>query len=447
MLWVAIVVPASAQDWPQFRGPDGQGHAASAAPPLTWNETTNVVWKVPVAGRAWSSPVVIGGLVWVTTALETEASAEQRARAEQRAKVPVPGTHLAGQVTLKAVSFDVRTGRIRQEVLLFDVSEPVFLNPMNSYASPTPVAEPGRLYCDFGAMGTACLDTKTGKILWKSRLVVEHQVGPGSSPILYRDLLILVRDGCDQQYVAALEKDTGRLVWKTRRPPIRATDGMFRKAFSTPLVFSHDGRDQMVVPGAQWIVSYDPATGRELWRVDTGGTFSNVSRPVYGNGLVYICTAFGGTRMLAIRPDGRGDVTKSHVAWELRRATPRRSSPLLVNNRLYFVSDNGVASCVDAETGRVIWNKRLGSRHSASPVFAADRVYFFGEEGTTTVVAPADSYRQLASNPLNGRIMATPAFVGRSIFLRTATHLYRLQADSVEAMRPTQRPPSGDSSQ
>jgi outer membrane protein assembly factor BamB len=335
---------------------------------------------------------------------------------------------VAKDVTLKAICVDRNSGRLLHDVTLFEVDEPVLLNPMNSYASPTPVAETGRVYCDFGAMGTACVDAATGRTLWSRRLVIEHQVGPGSSPILYRDLLILVRDGCDRQYVAALEKATGKPVWKTPRPPLDTTTLVFRKAFSTPLVVEDDdGTEQMIVLGAQWLVSYDPSTGVERWRVDTGSTYSNASRPVYGHGMVYACTAFGGTRMLAIRTDGHGNVSDTHVVWKLGRSTPRRSSPLLVGDRLYFVSDRGVASCADARTGEVIWSERLAGAHSTSPVFADGRIYFFGESGSVTVLRPGDTFRLLAENQLDGRIMASPAFVDRSIFLRTDTHLYRIE--------------------
>ena len=431
ILFVLLLVTTTknvwAEDWPQFRGPTGQGHAIAKDVPLRWSESENIAWKVPIVGRGWSSPVVLGDQVWLTTAIETEASPEEVQRAVERVGAPVPNPYVAGQVTLKAVCIDRAGGRILHDVTLFEVDEPVVLNTVNSYASPTPAAQAGRVYCDFGAMGTACVDAATGKILWSRCLPVEHQVGPGSSPILCGDTLILTRDGCDQQYITALDKNTGETIWKTARPPHDTPVMVYRKAFTTPLVFENAGTDQMVAVGAQWIVSYDPATGKERWRVDTGPTFSNASCPVYGDDMVYACTAYGGTGMFAVRTDGRGDVTDTHVAWKLQRSTPRRTSPLLVGGRLYLVSEQGVASCVDARTGEVYWSERLDGAYSASPIYADGRVYFFGENGTTTVAQPGDSFRSLAENHFDGRIMATPAFVARSIVLRTDTQLYRIE--------------------
>lgn len=426
MLLLATARNVRSEDWPQFRGPTGQGHATVKDVPLRWSESENIAWKVPIEGRGWSSPVVVGDQVWLTTAIETEGSLEELQQAVERVGAPVPSPYVAGDVTLKAICVDLASGRLLHDVTLFETDEPVVLNTMNSYASPTPVAEAGRVYCDFGAMGTACVDAATGEILWSRCLPIEHQVGPGSSPILYGDTLILTRDGCDQQYIAALDKNTGRVVWKTPRPPLDTPVMVYRKSFTTPVVFEEDGVEQIVAVGAQWIVSYDPATGKERWRVDTGPTFSNASCPVYGDGMVYVCTAYGGTRMYAIRADGQGDVTETHVVWELQRSTPRRTSPLFVGGQLYLVSERGVASCVDAETGEVYWSERLDGAYSASPVYADGRVYIFGENGTTTVVQPGDSFRSLAENHIDGRIMATPAFVDRSIILRTDTHLYRI---------------------
>jgi outer membrane protein assembly factor BamB len=418
----------AADDWPQFRGPDGDGHSGAVDVPLAWSEEDGVVWKTPIEGRGWSSPVVLGDQVWLTTAIETPASPDEIKKRVRKLGMFVPSPHLAGKVTLKVICIERASGRLVHDVTLFEVDDPPVICLVNSYASPTPVGEPGRLYCDFGTMGTVALDTKTGRVLWTRHLPIEHQVGPGSSPILYRDTLILVRDGCDRQYIAALDKNTGQTVWKTDRPPITTPYLPYRKAFSTPLVAAVDGGEQMIIPGARWMVSYNPAGGKELWRVDTGNTFSNAARPVLGHGMVYICTAYGGTRLLAVRVDGRGDVTATHVAWELKKQTPKRSSPLLVGDELYFVSDVGVANCVDARTGKIHWSERLSGAFSASPVYAGGHIFLFGENGTTTIVRPGKEFVTVAENSVEGRIMASPAVLDRSIFLRTDSHLYRIGA-------------------
>ncbi len=413
-------------DWPQFRGPGGDGHADATGIPVSWSEKENVDWKTAIEGRGWSSPVVFDNQIWLTTALETPAPPEKIKERLKQLGMSVPSPQLAGLVTLKALCVDRASGRLVHDVTLLEVDEPPVICSVNSYASPTPVIEKGRVYFEFGAMGTVCLDSNTARVLWSRRLPIEHQVGPGSSPILYGDLLVLVRDGCDEQYIIALDKNTGRDVWRTNRPPLTVAYLPYRKAFSTPFVVKVDGKDQMVVLGARWIASYDPANGRELWRVDTDDTFSNSSRPVCGHGMAYVCTAYGGARLLAVRMDGRGDVTSSHVAWELKKATPKRSSPLIVGDELYFVSDVGVANCVDARTGEIHWSERLAGAFSASPVYADGRIFFFGEDGTTTIVQPGKQFVPLAENSLDGRIMASPAMLDGLILLRTDTHLYRI---------------------
>ncbi|MBN2292563.1 MAG: PQQ-like beta-propeller repeat protein [Pirellulales bacterium] len=427
LILVPFISPAAAADWPQFRGPRGQGHSDATELPLKWSETENITWKVPVEGRGWSSPVIRGNEIWMTTALATIAKPEVARQKLDSLGFAVPSPEVAERIVLKAVEFDRESGRLIRSVTLLKIDKLLQICEVNSYASPTPVIEAGRLYCDFGTMGTVCLDTATGKTLWERHLPVEHQVGPGSSPILYGKLLVLVRDGCDVQYIAALDKQTGDIVWKTPRPPIKGTYTPYKKAFSTPLVIDHGGRRQMVSMGAQWIVSYDPDTGKELWRVDTGQSFSNTARPVFGNGLVFVSTAFGGSELFAIRPDGRGDVTDTHISWTARKQVPQMPSPLLVENLLYTVSDGGVAMCTDAVTGKVHWTKRLSGKYYASPIFGAGRIYFFSEDGEATVIRPGNKFVELTKNKLDGRFMASAAVSGRALFLRNDTHLYRIE--------------------
>ncbi len=388
-------IPARGQDWPEFRGPGGQGHSPERDLPLEWSESQNIVWKTPVPGLGWSSPVVAGGRVWVTTALEQKG------------------------VSLRALAFDVETGRELVNVEVFHLRTGSPINPKNSRASPTPIVEGDRVYVHFGADGTAALSS-TGDILWKARFPYESQHGTGGSPVLHGDLLILSCDGGDSAFVVALNKRTGKVQWKTwRRQP-------WDQAYSTPLVIHAAGREQVVSVGAYRAAAYDPESGKEIWRVSYNDGFSNVPRPVFGHGLVYIATGFQQPSLIAVRPDGSGDVTRTHVAWTLKRAAPLTPSPLLVDDELYIVSDTGIASCLDAKTGAVHWQQRLGGSFSASPVFADGRIYFLDEQGGATVIAPGKEFRKLATSTLDGATLASMAMSGGSIFVRTDTHLYRI---------------------
>lgn len=421
LLCVCAVIQARVADadWPQFRGPTGDGLAAGAAPPVQWSETKNIRWKVALPGRGRSSPVLLGDRIWMTFAIE---------RGVTRARIEGDDSALAEHVSLGALCLDSANGKCLWQVILYELDKPPHVHWLNSWATPTPVVEPGRLYCDFGMYGTVCLDSQTGKVVWKQQLAVDHQVGPGSSAILHQELLILVRDGRDAQYVAALERKTGRLAWKTPRPKIAATIGNLKKSFSTPLIIPAGGKTQMVTPGAEWVVAYDPGSGREIWRARHGKGFSLASRPVFGHGMVYISTGAMKPQLLAIRVDGQGDVSESHIVWKASAQIPLMSSPILVGQEIYMVSDAGVASCLDALTGKLHWQERLGGKCLASPVCAANRLYFVNDEAKTSVLAVGASFQRLAENVLSGGVVATPAAVGRAIFLRTDSHLYRIEA-------------------
>ena len=404
--------------WPQFRGPHGDGTAAAHKLPLVWSETNNIAWKVPVPGRGRSSPVVLGNRIWLTTALGQGLG---------KARMGPDDVQTAEHITFEAVCLDRTDGKILWETPLFDVDKPAPVHRLNSWATPTPVVEPGQLYCDFGTFGTACVDAKTGKVLWRQRLALDHQVGPGSSPVLWQNLLLLVRDGCDAQYVAALDKKTGQTIWKTDRPPINTPTTDLRKAFATPLMVRSGGREQMIAAGPHWIVSYDPATGKEIWRARHGQGFSFGSSPVFGHGMALFSTGCFKAELWAIRVDGEGDVTSTHVAWKCLRQIPVMSSPVLAGEELYWISDEGIACCADVRSGGVHWQKRLGGTYLASPLSADGRVYFFGHDGKTTVVKAGRQFEQLAQNFLEGPLAATPALLDGAIFLRTDSHLYQIR--------------------
>ncbi|MQA29808.1 MAG: PQQ-binding-like beta-propeller repeat protein [Luteitalea sp.] len=396
-------VVARADDWPQFRGPSGQGASAEKGLPLHWNESNNVKWKSPVAGRGWSSPVIAGDRAWLTTAVDD------------------------GDVSLRALAFDIETGRQVVSTEVFRKPRSPLLNLKNSWASPTPLVDGDLVYVHFGAEGTAALTT-AGELVWRERFPYESQHGGGGSPVIHGDLLIFSCDGSDTAFVVALDKRTGQVRWKTpRRQP---SD----QAYSTPLVIRVGDRDQLISVGAFRAAAYDPGSGREIWRVSYGDGFSNVPRPVFGHGLVYISTGFQEPSLLAVRPDGAGDVTRTHIAWTLARAAPHTPSPLLVGDELYVVSDVGVASCLDARTGELRWRQRLDGNYSASPVFADGRIYFLSEEGLTTVIAPGTRFVKLAASEVDGATLASMAVSHGSFFLRSVTHLYRI-SEGIDALQ------------
>lgn len=402
-------------EWPQFRGPTGQGTSDAQGLPLTWSETQNVQWKTAIHGKAWSSPVIWGGQVWMTTA--TEDGRE-----------------------LFAICVDRESGRVLLDQKLFDIAAPQYADRFNSYGSPTPVIEEGRVYLTFGSAGTACLDTTTFKVLWtRTDLECNHWRGAGSSPILWNHLLIMHFDGADQQYVIALDKHTGMTAWKTNRSvdfkdltpegkPIR--DGDFRKAFSTPLLIHHQGQPLLISTGSKATYCYDPATGREMWRVEDTRFHSGTVRPVYGHGLVFTATGLAKGELWAVRPGGLGVVNDTHVVWKVSRNVPNRPSPVLVGDLLFLLNqDGGIVTCLEAETGTQVWSERLPGfgNYSASPVAAEGRIYFCNENGQCTVIEAGRQFKVLAQNQLEAGFMASPAIAGRALFLRSKTHLYRIE--------------------
>ena len=403
---VMLVLQAGAA-WPDFRGPTRDGHAArDARPPLEWSESRNVDWKRAIHGLGWSSPVIRSRHLWLTTASRDGKE-------------------------LHALCLDTETGRIVWDRRVFDVAEPAPIRATNSYASASPVTDGERVFVHYGTYGTACLEAATGRALWSRRDLKfdPGEAGPGASPILHDGMLIVQCDGMDVQFVIAMDAKTGRTRWKTARShPFGDLDIKRRKAYATPLVVEAGGRTQLLSPGAQAAYSYDPSNGRELWRIEyrTGG-FSNVSRPVMAGGLAILNTGFGKAQLRAVRPDGSGNVTDSHVAWKHVRSVPRQSSPLFVAGLLYMVSDDGIASALDASDGSLVWRSRLGGSYASSPIAAADRIYFSNQQGVTTVIRPGRAFRKLAENRLDAKINASPAAVGDALYVRTETHLYRIR--------------------
>ena len=408
---VFAVAPIHGQ-WPQFRGPDGLGMAASNNLPLEWAEDKNVKWKTAIHGRGWSSPVILGGQVWLTTATD-----------DGRA--------------LSALALDQDSGKIIHDLKLFTVDNPQFRHPFNSYASPSPAIEPGRVYVTFGSPGTAAVDTKTGKVLWERRdLECNHFRGAGSSPIIYRNLLIMHFDGSDVQYVVALDKATGKTVWRTPRsidfqdlgPDGKPkADGDFRKAYATPHVITAGGEPLLISLGGKAAYAYDPMTGKERWRLEERGSHSASTRPVVGHGMIFYPTGFDSPKLVAVRPEGSGDITATNVVWRFTRSVPNKPSILLVGDVIYMINDVGMASAVDAKSGEMVWQSRVGGTFSASPIHAAGRVYVFDEDGKTTVLEAGREFKILAQNQLDNGFMASPAVAGDALFVRTRTDMYRIE--------------------
>ncbi|MCA9107273.1 MAG: PQQ-binding-like beta-propeller repeat protein [Planctomycetales bacterium] len=394
-----------AQDnWPEFRGPHSNGWAdESSHPAVEFGEGNHVTWKTEIHGRGWSSPVVWGNQIWMGTADED-------------------GKHFYG------ICVNKETGEIEHDLVLFEEAEPKFCHDMNSYASPTPVIEEGFVYLHFGSYGTACLSTADASVVWSRRdLPCDHFRGPGSSPILWGDLLIMHYDGFDYQYAIALNKRTGETVWRNDRDIDYGTDnGDVMKAYNTPSIIEVDGRPLLISSTSKACLALDPATGEEVWRLRYSG-FSSTGRPFMAGGLLYINSGFSTAELFAIRPDGEGDITDSHVVWSTNKGIGSKPSQIVVDGVIYSIHDQGTLNVFDATTGEELWRKRLdGGLFSASPILAGGNLYFCSHEGPVTVIRPGREPEVLAVNEFDQGFMSSPAVSGDSLFLRSRTHLYRI---------------------
>ena len=421
----AWAADAAAQaDWPEFRGPWANGHVRAAGDTmpvglaLAWSETENVVWKTAMPHRGWSTPIVLDGRIWLTTAT------------------------LEGH-DFFVIAVDAATGEIVVNKRLFHSDNPEPLgNAVNCYASPSPVGVDGRVYVHFGSYGTACLDAATAEVIWElTDLQCRHYRGPGSSLVLYKDLLYLSFDGVDMQYVTALNKETGETVWRTDRTtewndldengqPKR--EGDFRKAFSTPLIVDVNNKPLMLTFGSMVAFGYDAMTGKEIWKLWHPG-YTTAIRPVYANGLTFVSTGYAPTELWGIRVDGEGDVSDTHVAWTIEGPmVPHTPSPIVVDDLLFIVSNKGTASCIEVETGAIVWSERIGGNYLASPIYVDGLIYYFSTQGKTTVLKAGRTFESLATSTLDEGFMASPAVSGKALILRTKTHLYRIESDASE---------------
>jgi outer membrane protein assembly factor BamB len=394
-----------APEWGEFRGPDGDGIVKDGKLPTEWGPDKNVVWKQPIDGKGWSSPVVADGKIYLTTAVPAEGKG-------------------AKEVSLRALCLDTKNGQIlwNKEVFVQGANAPG-IHPKNSHASPTSLVRDDRLYVHFGHQGTACLDLD-GKLIWKNTDLKYAPVhGNGGSPVLVGDALIFGCDGAESPFLAALDKNNGKVLWKTDRK--LGAGKMF--SFGTALVITVKDKKQVVSPASNGVAAYDPENGKEIWRVTYTG-YSLIPRPVFVNGLVILSTGYDAPHLLAIRPDGEGDVTKTHVAWTLAKGAPHTPSPLAVGDELYVVSDGGIASCVDSKTGTVHWSEKLGAAFSASPIWADGKIYIQSEDGVGFVFKAGKKYDLVSQNDLGERSLATYAAASGALFIRTEKNLYRIEA-------------------
>ncbi|MEM7782877.1 MAG: PQQ-binding-like beta-propeller repeat protein, partial [Planctomycetota bacterium] len=336
---------------------------------------------------------------------------------------------IAAKLTIHAICIEIDSGKLIHNIVLDETDQVNPINPMNSYASPTPAIADGKVICHFGSYGTWCLDSKSGEKLWHRKYVVKHSVGPGSSPVIADGKVILVCDGMDLQFIAAVDLETGKEAWKTDRPPIRADNGEFRKAYCTPLVIEVNDSKQAVIPGAQWIVSYDLESGSEIWRADHGSGFSVTPMPVYESGLVIFSTGYMERKFVAVDPTGKGDVTNSHIAWTANNA-PTMPSFIAQDSQIYAVTDKGIMMVLDAKTGKQIKRDRLGGNFSSSPILAAGNIYIGSREGKMTIVKCDPSLDVIATHKFSGSIMAMPLPYRNDLIVRTENKLIRIKGSS-----------------
>lgn len=388
--------------WTDYRGPEVNGHCLSENIPVTWNDSTNVDWKTAIPGRGWSSPVILNNKIWLTTAL-------------------------ADGKELYLLAIDATTGKVEQNILLFELDSLQESHPLNSYASPTPALEKGRVYAHFGAYGTACVDTESGAVIWKRQdLHCEHEVGPGSSPLLYNHLLILTYDGTDVQFLVALDKESGKTVWKRNREiDFKELAVSNRKAFTTPIVGKLNGQEQLISVGPHIVAGYKPQSGERIWYAYFKG-FSASSRPIIAEDKLFFNSGFGMSTAIALQLGGEGNITDD-IVWINKKSTQARSSALYIDGLLYMINTGGQAKCLVAETGDELWSAHVGKQTSASPVYVGGNIYTFDEEGQTTIFKPGRDFQKVGENKIPDGFMASPAIVDDALYVRTISSLYKIK--------------------
>ncbi len=405
--------PCAAQNWPQFRGAGAQGHTNATNLPIQWDTKNHVVWKTEILGSGWSSPVIVEGRIYLTSAVEIESPAPEGDEQEAVTRHPR---------SLQVLCLDYETGKPVWNTEVGTIPADASIHSKNSHASPTPLVSGNRIYVHFGNRGTAALDLD-GKVLWERKIDYNPVHGSGGSPVLFEDLLILNCDGGSNPFVIALKASNGDEQWRTARPEFPSQTF----SFSTPLLIQVNGQPQCVSAGSHVVCSYNPRTGEQLWSVHYPNKWSIVPKPVFAQGKVLVCTGYEGpAELLAINPEGRGDVTESHILWRADQFVPHNPSPLVVDDAVFLISDKGIASCRDLETGELHWKERVGGNFSASPIVGEGKIFFMSEEGLCTVIDAAKEYNVLAENDLEERTFASIAPQNHGLIIRTETTLYRI---------------------
>ena len=393
--------------WTHFRGSGLDAIVLEEGFPVEWDAETNIAWRIPVPGNGWSSPLVYGNQIWLTTEQDRE---------------------------MRALCYDWETGAMIHDLLVFHPDTLYRKHSINTYATPTGAIEEGVVYVHFGRYGTACLERETGAMLWKrTDLQCEHIQGPGSSLFIYRDKLIVHMEGSDVQYIAALDKETGATLWRTERPRevYDRLSPIGKKAYTTPIIVHVDGRDLLISNGSAACIAYDPETGKEVWRIIQGED-STISMPVESDGTLFFYTSFvvdEGDKyceLLAVDPDGKGDIGATHIKWRLRSPILQLPTPVVYNGLLYTVDSRSLLSCLDAGTGATLWSEKLRGKYNSSPVYAGGNIYLSSTRGSTLVFKADRHYTEVAENSLEGEIWATPAFTGGGILIRTSRFLYKI---------------------
>ena len=414
LIWLLVLLiplQLNAQDampqWTHFRGSGLNATSLEDGFPVEWDDQTNVRWKVPVPEAGWSSPLVYGDQIWLTTEYNRE---------------------------MRALCYDWSTGALIHNVLVFHPDSLYRKHSINTYATPTGAIEPGVVYVHFGRYGTACLDSQTGAVIWqRTDLQCEHIQGPGSSLLIYRDKLIVHMEGSDIQYIVALDKKTGATIWRTERPAevYDRLSPIGKKAYITPIIIHVNGRDLMISNGSAACIAYDPETGKEVWRIIQGED-STISMPVEYNGLIFFYTSFvvkEGDKyceLFAVDPDGEGDIGATNILWRIQSPILQLPTPVVVDGLLYTVDSRSQLSCIEAETGNTVWLQKLKGKYNSSPVYAGGNIYLSSTRGSTLVFEAGRQWKEVSENTLEGEIWATPAFTAGAILIRTSQFLYKI---------------------